>query len=401
MYTRSPWFYKIQGAGAEVTAELKIKIISGTKSAVWPGSEDYTLSGTMIDIGGGTNQINFEVAELIKDYIKTGFNPTDGSYTQTAANNFANLWVDFKHETFNAAGGVVNTVTSLGNMAWGGFLNYSQGSQSNQREAQANIPLLMSNRHILIPYNEQVRVPVDVRNIDEITFWCNGQLVAEHNGVSGLTQSEDAVKYYLEGSNEGRWAQRVLADGGTIDPNVCTDHLFCCSDSSCITDIYVVKKDIATHIKVEQIREYKYTPYKIVFINRYGVLQDLWMFKKSITGIKTTDKLYKRNLIKNDAWGSTSDYDLTEHQIRVLQLNGSESWTMNTGFYPEDNNVVFKELLLSEKIWLEIDSEDDGKGLYPVNIIESSLSFKTNLNDRLINYVFSFNASFDAIQNIR
>ena len=72
IWVRSPYFYKIRGGSSAVTATLKIKITSGTKPGAWTGGEQYSLSGTMIDIGSAITQINFEVAELIKDYIKSG-----------------------------------------------------------------------------------------------------------------------------------------------------------------------------------------------------------------------------------------------------------------------------------------------------------------------------------------
>ena len=57
---------------------------------------------------------------------------------------------------------------------------------------------------------------------------------------------------------------------------------------------------------------------------------------------------------------------------------------------------MFRQLLLSDKVWIEINSQT-----LPVNIASSSLQFKTQLNDKLINYTIDVDYAFDKINNIR
>ena len=58
-------------------------------------------------------------------------------------------------------------------------------------------------------------------------------------------------------------------------------------------------------------------------------------------------------------------------------------------------NEVFRQLLLSERVWI------DYNGTLPVNVGTSSLKFKQSLNDKLINYTISFDFAYDKINNIR
>ena len=51
---------------------------------------------------------------------------------------------------------------------------------------------------------------------------------------------------------------------------------------------------------------------------------------------------------------------------------------------------------LSEDAWIEIDNQ-----IIPVNITDSSFSYKTSLNDKLINYTIKIDFAFDTINNIR
>ena len=54
-------------------------------------------------------------------------------------------------------------------------------------------------------------------------------------------------------------------------------------------------------------------------------------------------------------------------------------------------------MMLSEKIWV---TNTDGQVL-PLNIKTSSIQYKTSLNDRLVEYNFDFDNSFNVINNIR
>ena len=60
-------------------------------------------------------------------------------------------------------------------------------------------------------------------------------------------------------------------------------------------------------------------------------------------------------------------------------------------------NAYFEELMVSEYIWLV----DENDVVYAVNLKDSSFTYKTSLNDKLINYTMNFEKSFDLVNNIR
>lgn len=65
---------------------------------------------------------------------------------------------------------------------------------------------------------------------------------------------------------------------------------------------------------------------------------------------------------------------------------------ISSGFYPEDFNTVFEQLLNSLNYW--IDDE-------PAVLKSSNWTEKTSVNDKLINYDFDFEFANDDINNIR
>lgn len=56
--------------------------------------------------------------------------------------------------------------------------------------------------------------------------------------------------------------------------------------------------------------------------------------------------------------------------------------------------------MLSEKVWLTNVTEGFEQVL-PINVKTSNITYKTSLNDRLVEYTIDFDKSYDTINNIR
>jgi hypothetical protein len=144
-------------------------------------------------------------------------------------------------------------------------------------------------------------------------------------------------------------------------------------------------------IKVNRICEPKYDPIKMTFVNKFGVLQDLWFFKKTVKRLNTSRDTFKRNILT-----AQGQYNTFKHVKRTLNIIGNEVFTSNTGFVSEHMNDVFKELMLSEQVWATI-----GGIVHPIVITSSELQYKTSLNDKLTNLTIDFEYAYDTINNIR
>lgn len=135
----------------------------------------------------------------------------------------------------------------------------------------------------------------------------------------------------------------------------------------------------------------KYTPIKVTFVNKYGALQDVYFDKKSIETINTTSQQYRNSNIS-----SSGVYSKTSHQYRTLKKKARESMTLNTGYVDEGMNEPIKQLMLSEQVWMHMGSE-----IHPIDIVTSSLTIKTKVNDKLINYTLEAIHAHDHIDNVR
>jgi hypothetical protein len=140
---------------------------------------------------------------------------------------------------------------------------------------------------------------------------------------------------------------------------------------------------------------------KITFVNKFGGLQDLWFFLKSVKATTSTKETYNANTISTSTGSAT--YSVNAPTKTVFNKTANQKIRLSSGYYPEGANPFFEELLLSDQVWLtQPDPYDPStEQVVPVIISTSSFTYKTSLNDRLIEYTMEFDMAFDYINNVR
>lgn len=134
----------------------------------------------------------------------------------------------------------------------------------------------------------------------------------------------------------------------------------------------------------------KYQNFVVMFKNKWGVIESLCFNKKSSRTLTIEDSSYLRSIV--DYNGA---FNVSRHTNKVYNTLGYEEWTLNTDWLPEYMNIPLQELMLSEEIWLY-----DGVRPIPINKSDTSISYKTNVNDKLIQYTMKFKLSHNTINNI-
>ena len=135
--------------------------------------------------------------------------------------------------------------------------------------------------------------------------------------------------------------------------------------------------------------ECRYTPKQIVFKNRYGFYECLTLFKKSNETLNVSSDEFVNAYLSNGA------YDLTDHQNKKINIQGKEKLSCNSGYIKETENAIYKEMLLSDSVYLY-----ENAVITPLNVSSSNLEFKTRVNDKLVNYNIEFEYAYNTIQNI-
>ena len=134
------------------------------------------------------------------------------------------------------------------------------------------------------------------------------------------------------------------------------------------------------------VDEFIFDPVNVVFLNKYGCLESLVLFKERRNKVDVTSKMYE---------GNNGQPSLGNHQMMRYNINGKKSFTASSGFMFEEQNDKFQELLLSSVIW-----ELVGTTFNPVTIQTSSLEFKTKDKDKIIQYTFTFDYAYTLINTI-
>ena len=154
--------------------------------------------------------------------------------------------------------------------------------------------------------------------------------------------------------------------------------------ASITREVFLINQTLTIPEKI--LCEIKYTPVKVSFINKFGVIQDLVFFKKREDSFSTTQQDFKANILRNGTYLPHTG------QKQIINKQASAKLKLSTGFYPEDFNEVFKQLQYSINYW--IDDE-------PAILTGSNFAFKTSVNDKLINYSFDFEYANPDINDIR
>ncbi len=381
--TRSPHFESVSSSGMSYGI-LKIYIWTGDKTNDLPTNPIYTIKKSATTPTTGNPRVTFETSELIRDYLDVEF---DGNYTGQG------VWVKFELNGYNSSNiSIIDYAYTI--IAFDGY------SYFEENPVFAN--LMITNRKLFVLEDNTFRVPIDTSlNNPTVTFVKDNEVIATQTFTSS-NQSSEQIRYvsiYGDTTNWDSFKERVLESGGTdYESNKCLEAYF--NDFSIgAVDKIIISNENANQkniiVNVEILQECKYEPKKVTFVNKYGALQDIYFFKKSVKKMNIKKESYKSNIL-NQSGG----YSRTQHVYRDFNVMGRGSVTLSSGFLSEEYNEVFKQMMLSEKVWVTNITED-GEQVLPINVKTGDITYKTSLNDKLVQYTIEFDKSFDTINNIR
>jgi hypothetical protein len=141
---------------------------------------------------------------------------------------------------------------------------------------------------------------------------------------------------------------------------------------------------LGTPINFEVVCKQKYPNIRIKWKNRYGQFDwfDFYMVNKQ--SFSTTVRGYQPQL---GTWtGATLGYNQYDSSNLNYIVDSKQSISVNTDWVDEDYNEIFKQLLVSEEIYW-VKSQTD---LAPLTIATDSVTFKTGVVDKVIQYGFDF-----------
>lgn len=357
----SSWSKTIQSVSL-TDVKLKMWIYTGTQGIdVSSGTElgasgdrladpTYILNGTAV-VYDSTKAVSFELSPLIKDYIESNLD-----------NNLYNtdnvVWVDIQTTT------TINGVETINaSEHYLGVDGYEYTMPGNTLDSDNTIRI--SNRDIQYLKDSEIRVGVLRDSMVSYDFKKDGVSIVSGTSGDFLDSSESNDQLiYLE---------------NTLNS---TDYLE-------VDTLEIVYDNGSESIRLIQVDECKYEPRKLTFVNKFGALQDVWMFKNSKRTITSKRDTWNR---RNPVLGNSPNRANTLTGIQTI----SEEVNLNSGFYSEDENVIFEELVQSKNVWLwSLDATPQAQAVLVKN---TSLEFKDSITDKLINYTIKLEYAFNKIK---
>lgn len=143
---------------------------------------------------------------------------------------------------------------------------------------------------------------------------------------------------------------------------------------------------IGQSIKYELTCNQKYPNIRIKWKNRYGQFDYFNFNMVNRQTFNVNRSVYQPQI---GTWGGTSltynDYD--SNNLNYL-VDAAESISVNTDYVDEAYNDIFKQLLVSDEIYWVYDEPNDL--VRPITIKTNSVTFKTGVVDKVIQYAFDF-----------
>jgi len=314
--------------------------VSGVNSAICQITIDTVIRYTLVKNTKKNSTVNFDISELARDYLDIyyAFNYVPQEIAITTTIT--------NYSGFNGTGSVVGSATTFVDTGYEGYGYFEENTNP--------------------------------------TLPTSGYLISKNT-------VEDEVQLYLPaiqpGFSEGTKVPQIV--GGSIN----------------VVNVSGSATSIGGNYssKIYRINCTKYgNGRKIIFINKYGVQQDLWFFLKETKTLARQNENYKANILTYPSTNNPATYSISNAPNKTFNTTAKQTFTLSSGYYSENANNFFEELLLSEYVWLaRINKITESDDIVPVKVKKSSIAFKTSVNDRLVEYTIEFEEAFDYINNIR
>lgn len=350
-------------SGSEFQYTCRLNFWTGSESD--SGSYDYYLTKYPNTVGAGI----FEVSRIL-----------NAAQTQLAYDNTSSVWYfkagfDYSYlsasvrlsgsNTFSLESGVYKTLD--------GYALFPEPINQNVPSKSLHWPLMTDG-----PVTQSV-LPNDVGSF------------AVYAGITGADQPTKVTYTKIGGSSSdiavnsntssSQQIKRVpLAPSQSSFPLVVSD------GDSYTVQAYSGSTALGTPILFEVVCDYKYTPIRVMWKNRYGQFDYLNFYKAHYNTFSTEQRVYQPQLGSWDS--STLSYNNATNNNQRYIVNTNEQLDVNSDWLPESENEILKQLLVSDEVYWLYDSPNNL--VKPLGIITNSLKFKTGVNDKLIQYTISF-----------
>lgn len=384
-FSESPITVDVQATSLLTSSSLKVVcelyVWNGADSAQ-PATPSYTLKKFPLDSGGNKYAV-FDFSPILNSFTSASL----GESLDSATSNSNWFTYEVYEEAVNTSGATITgshaSPTGEPFVSIGGYLKWGEKEDLAGSDSLSDLvdsfPLLTSapiSQSIIstdVPFyfsayartDKAIARPTNVYFYDSLG---NTQSIAL---TSGQTNSNYTVGMnYITAAKLTTWKNAGAEWVKMVARNSTTQ----------ISSVYHIDLDC----------QKKYTPKRIMWKNRGGGFDQFEFGLVSRTSLDAETQTYQQNAL-NMIDGSYN----RQKGVTTYTTQGTESLLVNTDYVSEDYNEFFKEMMVSEEIYLVEPQTSSVDALYgakwtPLTLESKNLQFKKQEVDKLIQYQFTF-----------
>lgn len=381
---------------------LQLYVWNGNK-ADRPVSPSFTLRRFPVENSAGTYKAcNFDLSTILSSYTTSSMVDLYDS-----SNNTNTFWFTYNVYDEAKSGSVYITGSndnffSYPNVVTEGYLKWGENKsfELSALEFETGYPFLSSLPVTASAIPNLGTISNSVSRTD-LPYYFSLQLLLDSGSWSpGLSNTID--NYLVVDELGNGYTQNVTTFGDpqlTSSMMIREDHV----PSQYVNNFYlsgseyfsIIARDSTNSTVGNAHRVYydclkKYTPVRIAFKNRYGQFDQFEFSLASNNTFSVDTKMFRQNAL-NDV---LKTYD-TEKGDTTYYTDGKESITVNTDYIDESYNELFKQMMVSDEIYMIDPLTDDGEldmnaTITPLVLQDKSLRLKKSEVDKLVQYTFTF-----------
>ena len=350
-------------SGSEFQYTCQLNYWMGNESD--SGSYDYLLTKFPNTSGVGI----FDISRV----LNSALNQLAYDYTSSVLYYKAGFNYNYLSGSVRVSGSNTPLITSGIYKSLDGYALFPEPINQNVPSKSVHWPLMTDG-----PVSQSV-LPTDIGSI------------GTYVGVTGATQPTQVRYTKIGGSSSNIAVTSTTSSMGQITrvplaPSQSGFPLTVADGDAYTIQAYNSSTPLGTPLYFEVQCAYKYTPVRIMWKNRYGQFDYQNFYKANYKTFSTDQKTYQPQL---GSWDATSlSYNTAQNNTQKYIVNTNEQLDVNSDWLPENFNEIYKQLLVADEVYWIYDQ--DNNFVKPLAVLTNNVRFKTNVNEKLIQYTVSF-----------
>jgi hypothetical protein len=336
---------------------------------IWTGSLASSGSGTQYALRKFPNATGYGLFDLSR-FVNSSL--TNLAYQATSSTVFFKPTFNYNYEGSITGSNVVGSV----GIALDGYSIFPEAINTNPT-ASALWPIMTdgpASQSVLISDKGFLGLSTSGSANTFVTYigtYANGNKISFVNGLPEGTATTNVITWIPMGPTQDGFTARLPLTSGSSD-----------LVSYRIENTYTPSKGIDFAVVCPQY----YTPVRIFWKNRYGQFDWLNFYLRNTQTFDTEQRVYQPQL---GSWNSsTLTYNAYQTATQRYIVDATQAITVNTNYLQESYNEIMKQLLVTDEVYWMYDQT--ASLVKPLTIKTSNLTFKTGVNDKLIQYTITF-----------